>query len=304
MTGLVVGVDGGGTKTRAVVLGADGGELGRVEGEPAVANAGDPSTSAEAVAGVVRAAAGATGVTLPVEALWAGLSGAGREPARSSVERELKRTGVARAVHVGTDVEAAFQDALHGTPGILLIAGTGSIAWGRAEDGRQARAGGWGRKIGDEGSAYAIGLEALRSVVRGADGRDPPTRLKEAILERRGLAVVDELVPWSEDASARSIAALARVVMATAAAGDAAAADILSRGAAELDTHVAALLERLGPWHEAPRVALGGGLLQPGSAMRHAVEERLSARGLTALERTPDAALGAASLAAELLRER
>lgn len=326
MTRLVVGVDGGGTRTRAVVLDGDGRELGRAEGSGAIADALNPGPPAAAVAQVCRAALEVAGGGVPAHALWAGLSGAGREEARAAVEEELLRAGVAGRVRVGTDIGAAFHDAFGDGPGILLVAGTGSIAWGRAEDGREARAGGWGHHLGDEGSAYALGAAALREVAWQADGRAPRTGLGDAILLALGLARVEDLIPWAASATKGEVAALAPVVARAAAgdpvggdptagdpaAGDPAAADpaagdpaagdpaavaILARAAADLDAHVAALLDALAPWSRPSAVALTGGLLQPGGPLRAPLEEALARRGLGLATREPDPALGAARLA-------
>ncbi len=299
MTRYVIGVDGGGTKTRAVAVDESGREVGRAEGGPAIAGARDPLAPARAVAGTVRAAAAAAGITVPVEVVWAALSGAGREAARSAVELELGRLRVATRVCVGTDVEAAFHDAFGAGPGILLIAGTGSIAWGRSESGTEARVGGWGPHIGDEGSAYAIGLEALRRVARDADGRAPETDLREAVLHRLRLSHPEDLVPWAADASKAQIAALAPVV--ADAAGDAVAREILAHAVEDLEGHVRTLLETLGPWRQPPGLALGGGLLLPGGPLRAALEEVAGRHRLDLLDRSLDGARGAASLGRALL---
>lgn len=306
MTRLFVGVDGGGTRTRAVVLDGEGRELGRAEGSGAIADALNPGPPAAAVAQVCRAALDAAGAGVPAHALWAALSGAGREEARAAVEEILLRAGVAGRVRVGTDIGAAFHDAFGDGPGILLVAGTGSIAWGRAEDGREARAGGWGHHLGDEGSAYALGAAALKEATWQADGRAPRTGLGDAVLEALGLADASDLIPWAASATKREVAALAPVVTGGAsgaaargdpAAGDPAAAAILARAAADLDAHVAALVARLAPWSRPPAVALTGGLLQPGGPLRAPLEEALARRGLGLAPREPDPALGAARLA-------
>ncbi len=303
MSRHVIGIDGGGTRTRAVVVDEGGTEVGRAEGGPALAGTLDPLGAAQAVAGVARAAATAAGVQVPVDVLWAGLSGAGREAARRAVERELGRLDLARDVRVGTDVEAAFHDAFSGGPGLLLIAGTGSIAWGRAEGGRAGRVGGWGPRIGDEGSAWALSLDALRRVARGADGRAPRTGLQEAILGHLRLSRPEELVQWVADASKRRVASLAPVVCAAAERGDSAASQILARAVQELEGHALTLLGNLGPWRDPPRVALGGGLLEPGGPLRSAVERALVRHGLRPIDRALDAARGAASLGRSLLLE-
>ena len=96
--------------------------------------------------------------------------------------------GLAESIEVGTDVEAAFHDAFGDGPGVMLIAGTGSIAWARDESGVMHRVGGWGQHVGDEGSGYWIGHGARSGAWTGAeDGRSAATALRESVLESLGL---------------------------------------------------------------------------------------------------------------------
>lgn len=296
MSRIVIGIDCGGTKARAVVLDGDGKELARAEGSGAVATAAQPELAAGVVVQVCRDAAQLAGVSLPADAAWAGITGAGREESRSAVELELAKAGVARRVHVGTDVEAAFHDLFGDGAGVLLIAGTGSIAYGRAEDGREGRVGGWGHHIGDEGSGYAIGLEALRRVARSLDGRDPDTSLVRVVLGHLGLSTIDQVVMWMGTATKSEVAALAPMVSFAAGRGDIAARDILAQAVEDLEGHVLAILENLGPWTTPPGVAFAGGLLGPGRALREPLVRALSRQRITVLEQVPDPALGAARL--------
>lgn len=292
---VYVGLDGGGTRLRALVAGADGSELGRAEVPAAPVRAGEPGPVVQAIRRAVVAAlevAGATG--RPVASLWAGLAGAGREAVRSELESALNRSGLARRVAVGTDVDAAFEDAFGDGPGILLLSGTGSIALGRASDGRMGRVGGWGSLLGDEGSGHAIGLEALRRVARSVDGRGAETALRGRLLDHLGLAAPEDLIAWAASATRAEVAALAPEVGRAADAGDAAAGEILETAVRDLEGHVAALLESLGPWQSRPGIALGGGLLERGGALRGSLEWSLAERGLERIERAPDAVRGAA----------
>jgi glucosamine kinase len=297
MSRTVIGVDGGGTRTRAVLLGSDGEELGRTEGWAAVADVHDPAIPAGSVAEVCAAVAQVAGLSLPADVVWAGLSGAGREEARLAVEVEMSRMGIARNVHVGTDAQAAFHDAFGDGPGVLLMSGTGSIAWGRAEDGREGRVGGWGRHLGDEGSGYEVGLKALRSVVRCHDGRAPETTLRERVLERLGLDGVGELVGWESQASRAEVAEFTPLVAKAASDGDAVSRQILVHALEELEKHLRAILTNLGPWSEPAGLALGGGLLGPGGTLRKPVEARLPRHHVQLIDRELDPALGAARLA-------
>jgi N-acetylglucosamine kinase-like BadF-type ATPase len=296
---FVIGVDGGGSRTRAVALDAAGVELARAEGGSAVA--GSPDKAAGAVAEVCRQVAGLAGRSLPAQVVWAGLSGAGRESARSAAERALEETGVAVRAWVGTDVHAAFHDVFPEGPGILLIAGTGSIAWARSEDGREDRVGGWGPRIGDEGSGYAIGVEVLRRVARHADGRAQATALSGLVRNHLELGRVEDLAGWAARASRAQIAELAPLAAAAAAGGDEAAGQIMKDAIEALRAHIVAILERMGPWSRAPELALAGGLIRPGGALRDALEGALSSNRLRTMTRDPDAARGAARLALGLL---
>ena len=137
-----IGIDGGGSKTTAVVTDAAGEILARVEGERGRIDPLDPAAGAAALAALARAALSSAGQSEPVESMCCALSGAGRPAERSLLEKALSEQGVARTNIVVPDAEAALQDAFGTGAGILLICGTGSIAWGRSEDGRITRAGG------------------------------------------------------------------------------------------------------------------------------------------------------------------
>lgn len=292
----VVGIDGGATGTRALVLDERGARLARAEGPAALLDRPGRPIDGEAVAATAREAAQRARIRLPAAALCAGLAGVGREPERKTAEDELRGRGLASIVRVVTDAEAAFADAFGDGPGLLLIAGTGSMAWGRAESARTARAGGWGALLGDEGSAYAMGVRALRAVARASDGRGPETALLARLLGALGLPSTEELIPWAAQATKAEIAALAPIVCDLRDAGDAVAARIVAAAVAELEAHVRALFQRLGPWSGTPVLALTGGLVGPGGPLREAV---IAAVGqyCTPLERPLEPERGAANLA-------
>jgi len=300
MSRFFVGVDGGATRTRAVVLDEAGRELARAEGRQAIANAKEPHLAAGSVADVSERAAKAAGLDLPADGLFAGLTGAGREDNRLAVEQELLRMETARKVRIGTDFITAFHDAFGDGPGILLIAGTGSSSMGRGEDGRETRCGGWGHHLGDEGSGYALGAAALRMAAWQDDGRAPVTGLPAAILAHLGLERVQDLIPWAAAAAKKEVAALAPLVGAAAAAGDPAAQEIVARAVRDLEAHAVALRERLGPWRNPPGVAFTGGMVHHGRPLRSPLAAALTARGFTVLDMEPDPAMGAARLALSL----
>jgi glucosamine kinase len=147
-SGFVAGVDGGGTGSRARILDLLGREVGSGEGPPALVGASDPAAVAGAIETTVRRAAAEGGCPLPLRALWAGLAGAGQTEEREEIEEALRSRALARFVAVGGDVEGAHRDAFGGGPGVLLVVGTGSVAWGRDPTGREIRVGGWGEGPG------------------------------------------------------------------------------------------------------------------------------------------------------------
>lgn len=299
----VIGIDGGATATRAVLLDDRGEELGRGGAGPALTDGNGGTIEIDALATAAERAAEQAGQTLPVAALCAGLAGVGRAKDRATVEAALGTRGIASTSRVVTDAEAAFYDAFADRPGILLISGTGSIAWGRAEDGREARAGGWGSLIGDEGSGYDIGLRGLRAAARAADGRGSETELLARLTEQLGAGGPEDLLTWAANAAKSDVAGLAPLVCDLARAGDAVAAMIVDTAVGSLTSHVAALLGRLAPWNAPPGLALGGGLLSPGGPLRDALVVATADYSCVPMSGEVDAARGAAMMALERFLE-
>lgn len=294
MTRIVAGLDGGGTRTTIALADGEGRELLRREGAPGRIEPRDPSGSAERLIRLVRETAAEANVALPVDGLCAGLAGAGTAAAREAMRAALADAGLARSITVVTDGRIALDGALAGGAGILLVAGTGSVAYGRAEDGRTARCGGWGEVAGDEGSGYAIGLSGVRAALHAADGRGPSTRLLPTLFQAMGVSEAAEVASWVGRAAKGEVAALAPQVVALAEAGDGVADRILEEAAGALYRHVEALVDRLGPWSApVPVVFHGGALTEAGLARR--VEERLRSAAVDMARRDPaaDAVAGA-----------
>jgi N-acetylglucosamine kinase-like BadF-type ATPase len=293
-----VGIDGGGTHTIAVLTDAAGAVLSVAEGPSGRVNVLEPAAGAETLAQLTRDVTQRAGLSSPVSSLCCALSGAGRPAERTALEDALRATTVANTVVIVPDAEAALQDAFGSGAGLLVISGTGSIAWGRSEAGELARTGGWGYLLGDEGSAYAIGLAAVRAALRSSDGRAGETPLLATVLEQTGVAAPEELVRWGAAAARSDIATLAPAVI-TAAATDPTAAGIIEDATRDLAEHVAALHARLGPWSAAVPLALTGGLIAPGRPLRPFLEAALVDwhLDLALLDREVDAANGAATIA-------
>jgi glucosamine kinase len=299
MVRYFVGIDGGGTRTNAVVTDQQGTELARVTGEAGRVDVLEPEAGAHTLADLATHALAEARITQLPAVLCCALAGAGREAERVSLERALSSLRVAEQAHVTTDFEAAMQDAFGSGPGILVISGTGSSAWGRAPDGRCVRAGGWGHILGDEGSGYAIGRVAVMLALREFDGRGEYAGYMSAVLAQTGVATEEGLVRWGATASKGDVAALAPIVFDAAQHGALSAQDAVEDAAAELAMHVAALYDRLGPWDTPPAVALAGGLIEPGRPLREPVLREIEALTIPVaiVEERIDAARGAAGIA-------
>jgi N-acetylglucosamine kinase-like BadF-type ATPase len=206
-------------------------------------------------------------------------------------------------VAVTTDGAIALQAAFGDEPGIVVVAGTGSVAWARLPGGAMLRVGGLGALLGDQGSGFDIGRQGLRAVGLSIEGRGASTALVELVLRRLRLPGLAELVRWSLSADTAEVAMLAPVVLDAAAAGDAPAGAIVDAAADEMARHVRALAKRF-PERARIRVALGGSLLSRGADYRQRVVARIMAEVTTA-EIAPepvDPVLGAIKLARSLLR--
>lgn len=277
MIGLVIGVDAGGSRTRVTVADANGETVATSEREGGAVKPGEVERSAAIIAAAVRDALATLDPILGApRALCAGVAGVGREKERRTLCEALLDESLAEDVLVVTDAEIALTDAFGDEAGIVLIAGTGSIAHGRGPTGILERVGGWGPHIGDEGGGYWIARRALSVVTAATDGREPETSLVGAMLTAAELEEVESLIPWAASATVSQIAALAPVVVASAEAGDLRANALLGLAAEELVLHVRTLARSLFEDERAAmQVALGGGLLEPGSALRRRVEHRL-----------------------------
>ncbi|HKS05769.1 MAG TPA: BadF/BadG/BcrA/BcrD ATPase family protein [Gemmatimonadaceae bacterium] len=304
---IVLGLDGGGTKTRLVVADGNGHVLTSVSGGPSAIGAAGIDASADTIMNLVSEglqAAGLTDVTASV--MCAGIAGAGREERRTSMRRALRSRELADEVIVTTDAEVALADAFgHDGAGVLLIAGTGSVAFARSPTGTTDRCGGWGPALGDEGSAYWLGLRALSAATASADGREPDSALLGALMTATQCDEPEDMIAWAETAERDAVANLAPIVMRCAENGDRRASTITTMAAEELVLHIRTLARRLFVDERAAvPVALSGGLLARGSLLRKLVEHRLKSAvpGAQVKHDEIDGARGALKLAMRGLR--
>lgn len=242
-----LGVDGGGTKTACLVAQETGHVLGAGLGGPINLNFVSEEMACESLAQAVGSAWRGAGPPTSIPAVAVISGPIPLAIARKNITRE---TGTERVIHVG-EGEAAWQAAspwLNFDCGVAVDAGTGSLAVGFTREGERAAAGGWGATLGDEGSGYWISIQAMRAAVRAEDGREPPTRLREAICQALEIEDLRELIPliYQKGMARHEVAALCPVVAQVARQGDARAQTILAEAGKELALLVEVVIHRLG----------------------------------------------------------
>ena len=194
-------------------------------------------------------------------AICLGVAGVDREDDAQVVRAIMRRISPGSRVLVVNDALVALVAGAGDAPGIVVMSGTGSIVYGKNDRGLAARAGGWGHVIGDEGSGYWIGRQALMAVVRAADGRGPRTRLTDDVLAHFGVPDAAGLVHvvYNRDVPRKSVATVGAVVQHARDLGDAVAAQVLERAADELTTGARSVASRLDMrGDEFPFVLAGG----------------------------------------------
>jgi glucosamine kinase len=225
---LVVGIDAGGSKTRAFAVDRDGAVVGRGAGGGAnLLSSPDPAGS------IAAALTESLGNAKP-EAVVLSCSGGDRPADREKGRAILTQlVGPAVRIEVTHDAIAALYAGNPAGCGVVLISGTGSIAFGRNDEGDERRAGGWGYLIGDEGSAVWLGLEGLRAAAHNADGRGAGTTITAHVLRELGVHSFMEVIPqlYGRPHPAPAILAAVRAVGRAAAEADAIAVSIVQRGA-------------------------------------------------------------------------
>lgn len=303
---LFAGVDGGGSKTRAVVLDESGAVLGRGDAGPSNISSRPAAAVAAAIGEAVDGALRAAGVERNVILQFGfGLAGVESGAAREAVTQALLQQFGVQRITLVTDARAALAGAL--APGehhgMILIAGTGSVTYGRNRDGRDARAGGLGWLIGDEGSGFWVARRALEAVARAYDGRGPRTKILEILVSRHEICKLEDLIQYvyRPEALPANVAALLPVVLEAARADDEVAKQLFKDAAAELALLVTTVIQKLHMEEDAFRVAMLGGLWSAGDLLQKPVQTIVNAVAPHAEFRAPFSAaeVGAARLAME-----
>jgi N-acetylglucosamine kinase-like BadF-type ATPase len=265
--GWIIGIDGGGTKTQAAI--------GDLSGHVAAVATGDSANPLsrpwadveETIRGLIQELLKRANIGKEeVDALYIGLGGADRPAVSSKIESAFAREWQGR-LFIDNDAVAALYSGTWGKPGVVLIAGTGSIAYAVDHNNRRYRVGGWGYLLGDEGSGYDLGRQGAIAVLRAFDGRGEATLLTSLMLAHYGLAAPDELIAqiYGSENPRKELGVCSRIVEHAANQGDAVAMNIISHSAHSLVEMVEACHAKLG---EALPVVLAGGLLTTETRMR------------------------------------
>ena len=282
---LFIGVDAGGTRTRAVCVSEEGVILGAGVAGPANHASGELAAARASIGeAIARAAASyVEGGVVPVAATFIGSAGLEHVGDEAEGRRLLDDRIASREVFLDTDAYVAWAGAFRCRPGIVIIAGTGSMCLGIDAGGMRAKVGGWGWRVGDEGSAYGIAVDAVRAALQTVDGRLDAWRLWEAVEGFVDGASSDGAVgalavrSWLYDPrrSPADIAAFAPFVERAATSGCTVAAAILRRAGTELAKMAAAVAATLAPSPPLPIATLGG-VMEGNAFVRSAFEEAIA----------------------------
>jgi N-acetylglucosamine kinase-like BadF-type ATPase len=268
---IAVGVDAGGTTTRALVS-SNGARAGEADGPGANPTTLGVDDAADAILTVVRKAL----ADRRPAAIVVGAAGAGRADVAAALESLIGSAFPDGRVSVGDDAAIALRAAIPAGPGVVLIAGTGSVAY--AENGeRRARVGGLGYLAGDEGSAYAIGMAAVRLYGRVLDGRARPDETTDLVA--RALQAPDRgaylAALYDAPPAPATIAALAPGILALAGQSNRASAKIVQQAGLDLGDLVKSAARAVDLVDASPAIALCGGLLAENSLLTFLLETRI-----------------------------
>ena len=300
----VLGIDAGGTKTTCLLADDEGRILAEAHGGGANLQASGELEVEKVLHRVMEDALGDSDIR--PAAICLGIAGVDRARDSDAVRGIMRRIGFKTRTLVVNDALVALVAGAGSAPGVVIVSGTGSIAYGRNGTGRAARAGGWGYLLGDEGGGFWIGRSALSAVVRQFDGRGPATLLTELVLHEMKLGHPTELIHAIYDGGLQrhAIAAIAAVVQRATHEGDAVASDILSRAGAELAAAAASVISRLEMRGDPFRAVLAGGIFHAIPWLAENLTGRMSEiaprSDVRLLDRDP--ALGAVTLALDLAR--
>ena len=268
-----LGIDGGGTKTRCV-LGNEDSVLGTGTSTSCKVQRVGEACAHNALAAAIHEACVQAGVSpQQIARTCAGVTGAGR-PEIANTVRDLLASIVPGELELVGDVEIAFEDAFGNRPGVLVMAGTGSIAYGRNALGETARAGGWGHTVSDEGSGYWIGLEAVKAALREHDVVHDSAFLN-TLMNALAAKTFDDFIVCLNADPQPDYAALFPEIQRLAERGDSMSISVLARSGSELAHLTEIVIRRLFTDEAVVKVAFHGGVLTASHQLRESLVNKV-----------------------------
>jgi glucosamine kinase len=292
-----LGIDGGGTKTRCVI-GDENSVLATGSGSGCnIVRVGE-ECARDSLSSAIHEACVQAGVSpQQIARTCAGVAGAADDGVASRVQRVLIEI-VGGAIEVIGDMEIALQSAFGGGAGVIIIAGTGAIAFGRSDRGETSRAGGWGRLVSDEGSGHWIGVQAIGAGLREYD-RGADSGLLRELMRALEVRSVHDLAVMANSDPVPEFARLFPVVLSAEESGDVVAIEVLERAGVELAATAEILIRRLFSDSGQASVATHGGVFAASASVKDAFRAELSRLfpGARLVDAEVDPALGALEIA-------
>lgn len=305
----IIGIDGGGTKTHCIIANQEGEALFECYGNASNFMVLGTDKVSETIFGLAEKCRDELNISFSdISAIILGTAGAGRSADAERMEKSFLEYSKTKNIsfnlfHVESDARIALEGAFSGKPGSILISGTGSIIFGKDEDGNIHRAGGFGRQIGDEGSGFSIGKKGLAAVSKSYDGRGSYSLISELIKEKFSIdsseKLINEVYKNNFD-----IASAAPVVLQAADQGDAAALKIIEDESEELILHISAMKKklRLPVFH----IVFIGGIITHDNILSRTLKKKIILRMPDVKVKEPDysPAMGAVLIGKELLTKK
>lgn len=299
MINYMLGIDGGGTKTAVTVLGEDKQILHTFNTGAININGESEENVRKNIFEIINKSTSYFDEAAICQSICVGAAGISNIKAKQLIEETIKLTGYSGKLKITGDHETALFGAIGKPVGIILIAGTGSIAFGKNSLGEEHRTGGFGYLIDDEGSGYAIGRDILTVVVRAFDGREEETILTELVFEKLSVSSIGEIIKflYNKDTNKRDVAALAPILANACQRGDKAAIRIANKCSTELLKLIVPVVEKLNLYD--CDLAMAGSILQKVDNIRDEFISNVMSRfpNINCIFPKNDASYGAALMA-------
>lgn len=272
----IIGIDGGGTKTKGYISDNKGNILASATGMSSNYLSAGKTKTKESLNNVITTLCKKSNTTIDeIEIISLGLAGAGRAKDREMIKNIIKEIGINGHIIINDDAYISLIGAHGKSKGIITISGTGSISLGLNSSGEKYRTGGWGHILGDEGSGYYFAREGLMAIVKSYDGRGRHTKIQDKILNYLKLPSIDELIQYvyNNRDSKDKLSCLSKLVIEAAEENDEIAVQIIKKGIYELIEMTTVLTNKL---DEPLDVALAGGTFENSKYMREMFIRELS----------------------------